>query len=68
MQDKVDGVINCCSGIPIGLGEKIEGYIADNGFDITLDYGAFPDRPYDSPALWGDPAKIRAILAAENGE
>ena len=68
MQDEVDGVINCCSGVPISLGEKVEGYIADNGFDITLDYGAFPDRPYDSPALWGDPAKIRAILAAEDGE
>ena len=68
MQGKIDGVINCCSGTPISLGEKIEGYITDNDFDITLDYGAFPDRPYDSPALWGDPTKIRAILAAETGE
>lgn len=66
MQTDVDGVINCCSGTPISLGEKVEGYIADNGFDITLDYGAFPDRPYDSPALWGDPMKIQAILAAES--
>ena len=26
-------------------------------------YGAFPDRPYDSPGTWGDPTKINRILA-----
>lgn len=66
MQDKVSGIINCCSGEPVSLAEKIESYIADNGYDIELQYGAFPDRPYDSPGVWGDPAKIRGILAAEN--
>ena len=47
------------------LAERVEGYIAENGLDIALDYGAFPDRPYDSPGVWGDATKIRAILAAD---
>ncbi len=47
------------------LAERVEGYIADNGLNIALDYGAFPDRPYDSPGVWGDATKIRAILAAD---
>ena len=29
---------------------------------IKLKYGAFPDRPYDSKAVWGDSRKIEAIM------
>lgn len=63
-QDAVTGVINACTGRPMTLAERVEGYIAENGLDIALAYGAFPDRPYDSPGVWGDATKIRAILAA----
>ena len=35
--------------------------IKENDFDIKLKYGAFPDRPYDSKAIWGDDSKIQAI-------
>lgn len=63
-QDEVNGIINICSGEPIGLGDYIEHFINDNGFLIKLGYGKYPDRPYDSPAIWGDAAKIRKILAA----
>lgn len=64
-QDAVTGIINACTGRPMTLAERVEGYIAENGLDIALDYGAFPDRPYDSPGVWGDATKIRAILAAD---
>lgn len=33
-----------------------------NGYDNKLQYGAFPDRPYDSKAVWGDPAKVNEIM------
>lgn len=62
LQTKIDGIINCCSGQPQALGEVVEKFIADNRLDLKLDYGAFPDRPYDSPGVWGDASKIRAIL------
>lgn len=64
LQDQVRGIINCCSGEPVALGTKVESYIKEHGLDIALDYGRFPDRPYDSPAVWGDATKIRSILAA----
>lgn len=38
---------------------------AGQNYKIRLDYGAFPDRPYDSPGTWGDPAKINRILAMD---
>lgn len=62
MQTEVDGVINCCTGQPISLAEKVEKYIKENNFTIRLDYGAFPDRSYDSPAIWGDASKINEIM------
>lgn len=62
MQEKVTGVINCCSGKPVSLAEKVEEFIAEHGLKIKLDYGAYPDRPYDSPCIYGDNTKIKEIL------
>ncbi len=61
-QDKIQGIINCCSGKPISLAEKVEAFIKEHDLDIELEYGAFPDRSYDSPAVWGDNKKIRRIM------
>ena len=61
-QDKVNGIINICSGKPEKLADRVERFIAENGYDIKLIYGAFPDRPYDSKAVWGDNSKINRIM------
>ena len=61
-QTEVTGIINCCSGEPVSLGEKVESFINEHNFDIRLNYGAFPDRAYDSPAIWGDATKIKEIM------
>jgi len=61
-QDTVNGIINICSGHPERLSERVEKFISDNGYNIKLDYGKFPDRPYDSKAVWGDDEKIQIIL------
>lgn len=61
-QDKVTGIINICSGHPEKLADRVEQFIEENGYAIRLDYGAFPDRPYDSKAVWGDGKKIDSIM------
>ena len=65
LQTKYTGIINCCSGQPISLGEMAEKFIAQNHLSITLDYGAFPDRPYDSPGVWGDNTLVQQIMQNE---
>ena len=40
----------------------LERFIRENNYRIKLKYGAFPDRPYDSKAVWGDNKKIISIL------
>ena len=62
IQSEINGIINVCTGEPVSLAERVEQYIKDHNMDIRLKYGAFPDRPYDSPGVWGDPTKIRAIM------
>lgn len=62
VQDEINGIINVCTGEPISLAEKVEGFIQEHHFSIRLKYGAFPDRPYDSPGAWGDPTLIKKIM------
>lgn len=61
-QKEVSGIINSCTGTPMTLAEKIESFIKENDLDIKLEYGAFPDRPYDSPGIWGDVKKTNIIM------
>lgn len=62
MQSEIKGVINVCKGEPVSLAERVEQFIEENGLDIKLEYGAFPDRPYDSPIVYGDANLIKVIL------
>ena len=61
-QEQILGVINICSGHPEKLADRVERFIQENGYKIKLKYGAFPDRPYDSKAVWGDDTRIQNIM------
>lgn len=61
-QQQEQGIINICSGRPEKLADRVERFIKENNYDIKLQYGAFPDRPYDSKAIWGDSKKIEKIM------
>lgn len=67
-QNKINGIINICSGKPEKLADRVEQFIKDNNYNIELMYGKFPDRPYDSKAVWGDNTKINAIMNKRYGE
>ena len=62
IQTEVQGIINCCTGNPVSLADKVEEFIKEKNYKIRPEYGAFPDRPYDSPGVWGDPEKINQIM------
>jgi len=61
-QDETDGIINICSGEPEKLSSRVERFLKENDMKIRLEYGKFPDRPYDSKAIWGDNTKIKKIM------
>lgn len=62
LQTEYTGVINCCTGNPRSLADRVEEFIQEHNYPIKLKYGAFPDRPYDSPGTWGDATIIREIM------
>ena len=66
-QETVTGIINICSGKPEKLCDRVERFISENGYNIKLQYGKYPDRPYDSKAVWGNDSKIRAVLRQTEG-
>ena len=67
-QVDVQGIINICTGNPISLGEKVESFIKEKGYNIKLAYGKFPDREYDSPAIWGNPDKVNKVRTMFGGK
>lgn len=67
-QTEVTGVINVCTGVPVPLADEVERFLHEHGLRIRPEYGAFPDRPYDSPAIWGDRTKLDAALRAAGCE
>ncbi len=64
VQTEVEGIINCCSGRPQALKDVAEAFIARMGLDMKLDYGVFPDRPYDSKIVYGNNERIKRIITA----
>lgn len=62
VQDKVNGVINVCSGKPVSLIEKVRSFILEHNLDIELEVGAYPERKYDSPIVYGCTKKIEKII------
>lgn len=66
VQSKINGIINICSGRPEKLADRVERFIKENNLNIKLIYGAFPDRPYDSKAVWGSDLKLNKIMNLQN--
>ena len=67
-QEKIIGIINICSGHPEKLADRVERFIKENNLNIKLQYGVFPDRPYDSKAVWGSDMKLNTIIDLYNSK
>lgn len=65
-QTEINGVIDCCSGKPTKLRDKIEEFIKENHLKIRPEYGAYKTRPYDSKAIYGDNTKIKEIMEKDH--
>ena len=64
-QNKICGIMNCCSGKPISIRQLIENYLRESGENIRLNLGHYPYPDYEPMAFWGDDSKLRQILAVD---
>jgi nucleoside-diphosphate-sugar epimerase len=62
-QQKVTGVINCCSGNPVSVKQFVLDYLKKNNKSIELNLGYYPYADYEPMHFWGDPAKLKLITA-----
>ena len=53
--DKYNGIINCCSGIPVSIRSLVENHIKNSNKNITLNLGYYPYPDYEPLAFWGKP-------------
>jgi nucleoside-diphosphate-sugar epimerase len=62
LQDRINGIINCCSGKPVILKDFIVDYLKNNGKTIRLKTGVYPYNTYEPLKCWGDDGKLKRIL------
>ena len=62
LQNKITGIINCCSGKPISIRNLIENYIKGRNANIRLNFGYYPYPDYEPMAFWGDNSKLLKII------
>ena len=62
LQDKINGIINCCSGEPISIRNLVENYLKENNKSIEINLGHYPYPVYEPMAFWGDDEKLRQVI------
>jgi dTDP-6-deoxy-L-talose 4-dehydrogenase (NAD+) len=63
LQNKITGIINCCSGVPIKVKTFVEKYLEKNKKKINLNLGYYPYPDYEAMAFWGDAKKLKSVFS-----
>jgi len=63
LQNKVTGIVNCCSGEPLSVIDLVRNYLQKNNKSISLNAGYYPYPDYEPLHFWGDNSKLKTILA-----
>ncbi|MGH9423611.1 MAG: NAD-dependent epimerase/dehydratase family protein [Thermoanaerobaculia bacterium] len=59
-----NGVVNICSGVPISVRRLVEGWIRENGWQITPNPGYYPYQKHEPMEFWGDRTKLDRCLGS----
>src|SRR5436189_1858379 len=63
LQKKVEGIINCCSGLPVKILDLLNEYLLSKGADIKLNPGYYPYPDYEPMHFWGNNKKVLKALS-----
>ena len=61
LQNKVTGIINCCSGVPVTVKAMVVDYLKTKQAQIKLNLGYYPYADYEPMRFWGDSNKLKSI-------
>lgn len=65
LQTSISGIINCCSGLPVTVKELVESYLQQTNSSIHLNLGYYPYNNIEPKDFWGNPDKLKKIIAHE---
>lgn len=57
-----NGIINCCSGVPITIKQLVEDHMAEKNAQIELNLGYYPYPDYEPFKFWGSTKKLDELL------
>jgi nucleoside-diphosphate-sugar epimerase len=63
LQQRVTGIINCCSGKGIRVRDLVNEYLKARGRSIELRYGVYPYPDYEPMRFWGDNTRLKTVLS-----
>ena len=55
-------IVNICSGKPIAVRRLVEGWLAEQQWNMKLELGRYPYPDYEPLAFWGSARKLAALL------
>ena len=61
LQNKITGIINCCSGRPLTVKKFVEEYLKKVNKNIELNLGYYPYTDYEPMKFWGDVKKLKTV-------
>ena len=61
-QNEIQGIINCCSGVPISVKDFVVNYTRLKNKKIALNLGYYPYADYEPMQFWGDNKKLKSII------
>lgn len=62
VQNDINGIINCCSGVPVKVSDFVEDFFRQKNYSIKLQKGFYPYVSYEPMEFWGDNTKIKSII------
>lgn len=62
LQNKLNGIINCCSNEPVSVRKFVEDYLDNRNYNMKLNLGHYPYADYEPLAFWGDNSKLKTIM------
>jgi len=62
LQQKWQGIVNCCSGLPVKVKDFVEAYLNSKHANISLNLGYYPYPEYEPMRFWGDVLRLNKIV------
>jgi len=63
LQNRITGIVNCCSGKPVTVEALVKEYLAAKEKSIKLNLGFYPYPDYEPMEFWGDNRKLKQVIA-----